>query len=159
MSQVNFGMSRRAALTAFGASLIVPTMTLPASAAEMSNDAVALEKAVEAMRAAMVAGDGKVLKAVLHDRLTYSHSDGHQQTKEQVLDELAGKHSFASLALSAQTVDIVGNVGVVRHVFDSVNNLPDGKTSSAHIRVLQCWIKAGKGWKLLARASTPIPKA
>jgi hypothetical protein len=37
-----------------------------------------------------------------------------------------------------------------------VNNLPEGKTSSAHIKVLQVWIKVGKAWKLLARASTPL---
>ncbi|PKU22800.1 nuclear transport factor 2 family protein [Telmatospirillum siberiense] len=127
-----------------------------AQAAETSADTAAVAKIVEVLRAAMVAGDGKVLKAVLHDRLTYSHSDGHLQTKAMVLDELAGKNSFASLALSDQTIDVVGNVAVVRHIFDSVNNLPEGKTSSAHIKVLQVWVKAGKGWKLLARASTPI---
>ena len=154
MSQGKFGMSRRVALATMGAGLFVPAMALPVSAAEAAGDMAALEKAVEAMRAAMVAGNRKVLKA--DSSPDHSHSDGHQQTKAEVLEELAGKKSFASLALSAQTVDVVGNVGVVRHMFDSVNNLPDGKTSSAHIRVLQCWIKAGKGWKLLARASTPI---
>jgi ketosteroid isomerase-like protein len=139
-----------------GAFAIMPGLASPLHAAEATGDTAGVAKAVEALRAAMVAGDGKVLKAVLHDHLTYSHSDGHQQTKAEVIDELAGKNSFASLALSAQTIDVVGKVAIVRHVFDSVNNLPEGKTSSAHIRVLQVWVKSGKGWKLLARASTPI---
>jgi hypothetical protein len=156
MSKVQFSQSRRTLMAALGAAVVMPGLVSPAKAAEASGDVAGLAKAVEALRAAMVAGDGKVLKAVLHDQLTYSHSDGHQQTKAQVLDELAGKNSFASLALSDQTIDVVGNVGVVRHVFDSVNNLPEGKTSSAHIKVLQVWIKAGKSWKLLARASTPL---
>ncbi|HXP95110.1 MAG TPA: nuclear transport factor 2 family protein [Telmatospirillum sp.] len=151
-----FNQSRRTMLTAMGAFAVMPALSQPLQAAEASGDAAGVAKAVEALRAAMVAGDGKVLTAVLHDRLTYSHSDGHQQTKAQVLEELAGKKSFASLALSEQTVDVVGSVGIVRHIFDSVNNLPEGKTSTAHIRVLQVWVKAGKGWKLLARASTPI---
>lgn len=151
-----FNHSRRTMLAAMSAFVAMPALSLPLQAAEPSGDAAGVAKAVEALRAAMVAGDGKSLKALLHDRLTYSHSDGHQQTKAQVLDELAGKNSFASLALSEQTVDVVGSVGIVRHIFDSVNNLPEGKTSSAHIRVLQVWVKAGKGWKLLARASTPI---
>jgi len=151
-----FNQSRRTMLTAMSAFAVMPVLSSPLQAAEASGDATGVAKAVETLRAAMVAGDGKVLTALLHDRLTYSHSDGHQQTKAQVLDELAGKKSFASLALSEQTVDVVGTVGIVRHVFDSVNNLPEGKTSSAHIRVLQVWVKAGKGWKLLARASTPI---
>lgn len=156
MSKVQFSPSRRVLMAALGAAVVMPAVARPLRAAEASGDAAAVAKAVETLRAAMVAGDGKVLTAVLHDRLTYSHSDGHQQTKAQVLDELAGKNSFASLALSDQTIDVVGNVGIVRHVFDSVNNLPEGKTSSAHIKVLQVWIKAGKGWKLLARSSTPL---
>lgn len=156
MSKGQINPSRRTLMAALGAAFVVPALGISAEAAEAAGDTAVVAKTVEAMRAAMVSGDGKVLKAVLHDRLTYSHSDGHQQTKAQVLDELAGKTAFASLALSDQTIDIVGNVAVVRHVFDSVNNLPEGKTSTAHIRVLQVWVKAGKGWKLLARASTPI---
>lgn len=151
-----FNQSRRTMLAAMGAFAVMPGLASPLQAAEATGSVASLAKTVESLRAAMVAGDGKVLKAVLHDHLTYSHSDGHQQTKAQVLDELAGKNSFASLALSDQTIDVVGDVGIVRHVFDSVNNLPEGKTSSAHIKVLQVWVKGGKGWKLLARASTPL---
>lgn len=94
----------------------------------------------------------------MHDRLSYSHSDGRVQTKAMVLEDLAGKKAFASIALSDQTVDIVNNVGVVRHIFDAINNLPEGKTSTAYIKVLQVWEKSGNGWQLLARASTPIKK-
>jgi len=147
--------TRRAALAALGAGIAASTMIAGAAAATPASQA-ALEKAVEELRAAMVAGDGNGLKRLLHDRLTYSHSDAHLQTKAQVLDELAGKHSFVSIALSAQTVDILGDVGIVRHVFDGVNNLPDGKTSTSHIFVLQCWYRSGGAWKLLARASTPL---
>ena len=93
---------------------------------------------------------------MLHDHLTYSHSDAHLQTKAQVLDELSGKHALASVALSAQTVDIVGDAGVVRHVFDGVANLPDGKTAAAHIYVLQVWLRSKGAWQLLARAATPL---
>ncbi len=156
MSKVQLSPSRRTLMASLGAAFVMPVLATSLHAAEASGDTAPVAKAVEALRAAMVAGDGKALKALLHDRLTYSHSDGHQQTKAQVLDELAGKNSFASLALSDQTIDVVGGVAVVRHVFDSVNNLPEGKTSSAHIKVLQVWTKAGKGWKLLARASTPL---
>ncbi len=156
MSKVSFSQSRRTLLASLGRRGRFAGDDRTAAAAESADGAASVAKAVEALRAAMVAGDGKVLKAVLHDRLTYSHSDGHQQTKAEVIEELAGKTAFASIALSTQTVDVVGNVGVVRHVFDAVNNLPEGKTSTAHIRVLQVWLKAGKSWKLLARASTPL---
>ncbi len=148
--------TRRATLAALGAGIAASTMVVGAAAAESPTEKASLEKAVEELRVAMVAGDGNELKRLLHDKLTYSHSDAHLQTKTQVLDELAGKHALASIALSAQTVDIAENVGVVRHVFDGVANLPDGKTSPAHIYVLQVWLGSGASWKLLARAATPL---
>jgi hypothetical protein len=149
--------TRRLALAALGAGIAATTMAADATAAPA--DQASLEKAVEDLRAAMVAGDGNALKRLLSDRLSYSHSDAHLQNKGQVLNELAGKHAFVSITQSKQTVDIVGNVGVVRFVFDGVGILPDGKTSPSHIFVLQVWLRSRRSWQLLARASTPLPPA
>lgn len=156
MTGFDNGATRRAAIGTLAAGFAASALIGTASAAPAPTAKAALEKAVEELRAAMVAGDGNGLKRLLHDHLTYSHSDAHLQTKAQVLDELAGKHSFVSIALSQQTVDILDNVGIIRHVFDGVNNTPDGKTSSSHIFVLQCWVHEKGAWKLLARASTPL---
>ena len=64
----------------------------------------------------------------------------------------------AGAALTNQTVQINGDNAWVRHVFDSVNNLPDGKTSTAHIGVLQVWKKHPDGWRLFARQAYLLPK-
>lgn len=166
MSQ--FERSRRSVLSAFGTAMVAPAvvsaLTMVPQEAQARGDAAvhlaeataALEKTVEELRIAMLAGDEKSLSRLLHDRLTYSHSDGHQQTKFEVLQELSGNHVFQTLTLSAQTVDVVGTAGIVRHVFDAVNNLPGGGTSTAHIKVLQVWLRSGPRWTLLARASTPL---
>ncbi|WP_343619840.1 DUF4440 domain-containing protein, partial [Ralstonia sp.] len=71
---------------------------------------------------------------------------------------LDGTNSFKSIALTNQTVEINGDNAWVRHVFDSVNNLPDGKTSTAHIGVLQVWKKHPDGWRLFARQAYLLPK-
>ena len=152
----NVVTNRRAALAVTAASLLTPGLASGALAAESGGDVASLETAVEAMRAAMAAGDAKVLDTVLHDKLTYTHSDGRLQTKAQVIEELGGKSTFVTLTFTQQTVDITQDVGVVRHIYDSLRNMPDGKTSTAHIAVLQAWIKAKAGWQLLARSSTPI---
>lgn len=158
MSKSGSGMSRRSAMVAVGAGMAVAGLGGAAAAATSAADKASLDKAVEALRAAMVAGDGKALNELLQDSLTYSHSDGRVQTKAQVLEELSGKKAFASIDLSELSSYVVENVGIARHVFDAVNNLADGKTSTAHIKVLQTWIKAGDGWKLVARGSTPLKK-
>ena len=98
-------------------------------------------------------------KPLEEDGLTYGHSNGRLQNKTEFIRELDGTNSFQSRELSKQTVFIDGDVAVVRHVFDGVNNLPEGKTSTAHITVLQVWKQYGGARKLLTRQSTPLPAA
>jgi hypothetical protein len=148
--------TRRLALAALGAGIAASTMAADAIAAPA--DTASLEKAVEELRAAMVSGDSKVLNGLLQDHLSYSHSDGKTLwNKAQFMDNYAGKHAFVSIAQSNYTYDVVGNVGVVRFVFDGVANNPDGTTSKSHINVLAVWVRSRRGWQLLARASTIIP--
>ncbi|CAH2604076.1 Nuclear transport factor 2 family protein [Rhodovastum atsumiense] len=150
----SFESGRRVALGAIGAAaLAVAAIATPARAAE--SDTVAA--AVEALRSAMVSGNGPALAALVADDLTYGHSNGRLQDKADFLKELDGTNAFKSIDLSKQTVFVDGDVAVVRHVFDAVNNLPGGKTSTAHITVLQVWKKYGANWKLLARQSGPLP--
>ena len=125
---------------------------------EGSSELAALEEAVEALRRALVDGDGEALDRMLHERLTYSHSNGRVWTKEELLRNLGGKKRYLSISLSEQTVEVVGSAGIVRHTYDVVNNSGEGKTNSSHIGVLLCWVKAGENWELVARSSTTLPE-
>ena len=145
------GITRRVALVALGTGMAAAGMSSPALAADDSS----LEAASEALRRALQEGDGKVLTALLHDHMTYSHSDGRVWNKEVLLSTVAGKQRYLSVATSEQSVDVVGEVGIVRHIYDVVNN--DEKKSRSHLKVLLCWVRAGQGWQLLARSGTTIP--
>lgn len=124
-----------------------------------SDDEVAAQvaAAVEALRSAMIAGDGKALAALTWDQLAYVHSNGRCEDKAAYITSLDGRNAFKSLTLSDQTIDVAGDNAIVRHTFDSVNNLADGTTSTAHIRILQVWKRDNGAWKLLARQATPLP--
>lgn len=136
--------------------LLVGGTALSARASDA--DAKQVAEAIEKMRAAMLAGDGKTLRSVVERDLSYGHSSGKIQTEDEFIKDLDGKKAFKSLVLSNHTVKIVGNDAIVRHVFDGENNLPDGKTSTAHIGVLQVWRKHPDGWRLLARQAFTLPK-
>jgi hypothetical protein len=123
-----------------------------------ASELAALKEAVEALRRGLVDGDGEVLNRMLHERLTYSHSNGRVWTKEELLQNVGGKQRYLSISLSEQTVDLVGSTGIVRHTYDVVNNLGEGKTNSSHLGVLLCWVRAREHWKLLARSSTTLPE-
>lgn len=138
-----------------------PSTSVTEPAAGPDSDAtkvsVTLEGAVETLRRALVAGDANTLSRLLHERLTYSHSNGRIWTKHELLENLGGNRRYLSISQSEQTIDVVGGVGVVRHVYDVVNNLGDGNTSSGHLAVLQCWMKVEASWQLLARSGTTLP--
>jgi len=143
-------ITRRNALVALGAGIATAGFTSSAVAAEL----VTLEDAVELLRNALVDGDGNVLQKIVHDHLSYSHSDGRVWTKDVLLENIAGKKRYLAITTSQQTVDVLGQVGIVRHTYDVVNNQGDGKSSTSHIKVLMCWIKSDTTWQLLARSGT-----
>lgn len=135
---------------ALGTGLAAAAVSTPALAA----GAASLEVATEALRRALQEGDGKTLQALLHERMSYSHSDGRVWTKAVLLDAIAGKQRYLSVRTSAQTVEVVGTTGIVRHIYDVVNN--DEKKTAGHLQVLMCWVDEGAGWQLLARGATTV---
>ncbi|WP_426400366.1 nuclear transport factor 2 family protein [Ralstonia sp. R-29] len=139
---------------------VVMTAVLAAGSAlaYAATDADTVAQAVERMRVAMVASDGATLAKLIENDLTYGHSSGKLEDHAAFLKTLDGTNSFKSIALSNQTVKVDGDNAWVRHVFDAVNNLPDGKTSTAHIGVLQVWKKRPDGWRLFARQAYLLPK-
>jgi hypothetical protein len=147
-----YDISRRSALTGLGLRGLL-TAAPGIGAPRGSSDLASLEKAIEASRMAMLAGDGRALAALLHDRLNYMHSSGHSQSKADVLRDLAGKNFFASLVYSGQTVDVVNDAGIVTLRVDQAKNLPNGGTRASQLKVLQVWVKAGSSWQMLARSS------
>jgi len=157
VSAQKWNVNRRGALVALGAGIASVGFASEALAQTTTGDSAALENAVEALRKALVDGDGDMLKRIVDDKMTYSHSDGRVWTKHDLLENIAGKKRYLSINTSAQSIYIVGHTGIVRHTYDVLNNGSDGKTSTSHISVLLCWVKTGKQWKLLARAGTNLP--
>jgi hypothetical protein len=162
MPQVKFPLHRRDTLAAISASMLGTMFAAPLKAAEVSGDSAAVASAVEALSAAMVTGDEKTLNALTNDHLTYGHSSGFLQNKAAFVKYLVGLNApgkFNWIKLSDQTIDIISDVALVRHVFDAENVSPDGKTGSAHILNLQVWMNEAGVWKLLARQSCPLQHA
>lgn len=148
-------VSRRSAILALGAgSLSAPL----AAASEPRNvqSPQGLAIAVEALRIAMLEGDGLALDRLLHDHLVYMHSSGHSQTKARLLSDLAAKQFFAGLTHAEQSMEAVDHNGLVRLTVDQVKNIANGQTRASRIKVLQVWTIGHFGWQLLARSSAIV---
>ena len=128
------------------------------SAVAESVDEAAVAQAVEALRKAFFNQEKTQLEALCADQLSYGHSDGRVENKDQFINGvMTRKAIFKSLTLSDHTIAIVGTDAIARHTWASESET-DGKPTSTRISVLQVWLKQGGTWKLLARQAVRPPQ-
>jgi len=155
MLQARSNFSMHTVLFAICVGLIMSITALPLRAAEPSGEAAKVAAIVEQQRAAIISGNEKVLSDSVDDHLTYGHSNGMILDKAQFV-KMHGGAKFNSIKYSNQTIDIVGNNAVVRHVLDAEVVAPDGKVVHGHAGALEVWKKEKGGWKLLGRQAFPL---
>ncbi len=124
-----------------------------------SADTTAVTKAVETMRQAMLSAKKADLQKVGAPTLTYGHSSGKIQNNAEFVDAIVtGQSKFVTLDLKDQTIQVDGDVAIVRHILQAKTN-DGGKPGEVKIGVMQVWQKNTAGvWKLLARQAYSLPK-
>jgi hypothetical protein len=138
---------------AFGASGLL----LSGAVSAQGGDEAAVAQNVEILRKAQLDADRAKLAQVTSDQVSYGHSDGRVETKEQFIDGVMnGKQAVKSLTFPDLKLSVVGDAAIVRHIFLAESEL-DGKTTTTRIGALQVWKKQGGAWKLLARQGFRLP--
>ena len=136
-----------ASALAFGASGLLLSGSAEAAAA----DEAAVAQSIEALRQGVLQQDKAKLDQVCASQISYGHSDGRSETKEQFINGvMTRKQVQKSLTFPEMKVFVVGNNAVARHIYLGESEL-DGKQSTTRIGALQVWQKQDGGWKLLAR--------
>jgi ketosteroid isomerase-like protein len=142
-----------ASALAFGASGLL----LSGSAGAASADEAALTQNIETLRQGLLQQDKAKLDQVAAAQISYGHSDGRTETKEQFINAVMNrKQTQKSLAFPELKMFVVGNTAVARHIYLGESEL-DGKQSTTRIGALQVWQKQDGGWKLLARQGFRLP--
>jgi ketosteroid isomerase-like protein len=152
-------LSRRdfavAGVFALGASGLL----LSGSADAQAADEAALAQSIEALRQGILQQDKAKLDQVAASQISYGHSDGRVETKEQFINGVMNrKQTQKSLAFPELKVFVAGNTAVARHIYLGESEL-DGKQTTTRIGALQVWQKQADGWKLLARQGFRLPTA
>jgi len=121
-----------------------------------SKDEVAVAKAVETLRKAMIDADKATLENSVADGLSYGHSNGKVEDKAEFVRAIvSGESDFVTIDLTDQTIKIVGNNAIVRHkLMGTTNN--NGQPGTAKLALLMVWQKQKGSWKLLARQAVKI---
>ncbi len=108
-------------------------------------------EAVEAFRNAMIKGDHAAFDALCAAQLSYGHSTGKIQTKEEfILDATSGTAKWKALDFVNVRNTTAGPNAISR--FTLTGELEsEGKVTHIAIGVLMVWQKQENAWKLLAR--------
>lgn len=117
----------------------------------------AVADAVEKLKVAMVDADKTTLETLAAEKLSYGHSGGHIDDKKEFVEKIvSGASNFVSIDLAEQTINISGDVAIVRHILNAKTNDAGKDPGEVHLRVLLIWQKEKSGWKLLARQAVKI---
>ncbi|MDM0113411.1 nuclear transport factor 2 family protein [Variovorax sp. J22R133] len=120
-------------------------------------DEQAVAAAAEKLRLAMIDPSPAALGALVADDLSYGHSGGKVDTKTSfIADLMSGASDFVTIAITEQTIKVVGNAAIVRHTLTADTN-DAGKPGKVSIKILGVWQKQGGDWKLLARQAVRPP--
>jgi len=151
-------LSRRELAVASAVALAVPGLLLSGfSGAEASADEAAVTENVEVLRKAILEADKSQLAQVASGQISYGHSDGRVETKDQFINGvMTRKQTVKSLAFPDLKVAVVGNAAVARHIYLAESEL-EGKATTTRIGALQVWQKQEGAWKLLARQGFRLP--
>ena len=150
-------VSRRDMVVASALTLGASSLLLTGSAGAQAGDEAAVADAVETLRKGLLDKDKAKLDQVAAPQISYGHSDGRVETKDQFITAvLARKATVKSLEFPELKVAVVGNNAVARHIYLSESEL-DGKVTNTKIGALQVWQKQDGVWKLLARQGFRLP--
>jgi hypothetical protein len=136
--------------------LVIIAMSISSRSDQVSPEAE-VANAVELFRQTMLKPNQKVFEALTSEKLTYGHSSGLVEDRATCIASMvSGKFKFLTLKLSDQTIDVVGNTAIVRHVFFADTHDQGKEVGTANLKVMQVWIKEAGKWKLLGRQAVKL---
>jgi hypothetical protein len=105
----------------------------------------------------MVAGDLAALGALLADDLVYGHTNGHQQSKQELLKDLeSGELRYRKLATDGVAARSYGCAGVVTGSA-ALDVEGHGQAASFTLHYTATYVQQHGHWRLVAYQSVRLP--
>ena len=116
------------------------------------NEEELLQRITAFNNAVFIAKDSTALDDLLADKVSYGHSSGKIQNRQEMISEaVASPVAFNNLTMEASSIYFEDKAAIVRHQLKAVTVDKTGKESPLHIGILQVWVKQKGKWKLTAR--------
>jgi Domain of unknown function (DUF4440) len=124
----------------------------------MDDDVRAVLAAEDLRYDALLGPDLETLDRLFDERLSYAHSSGVRDTKAEYLAKIErGYYVYHRLDHPVERVDVLGDTAVVVGRMSS-DLLVDGTAKTIDNLALAVWARADGDWRLIAYASTPLPR-
>lgn len=117
-------------------------------------DSVGLKNAMQQLDNALLQKDEGVLKSVLHKEVSYGHSNGWIQSKDDILNDFkSGKLTYNKIENNSSAIVRTSKKYATVKTNTNAEGTVNGTTFKLILHVMQFWIKTKKGWQLIARQS------
>jgi len=117
-------------------------------------DSIGLKVAMQQLDKALLQKDETVLKSVLHKDLSYGHSNGWIQSKNDVLNDFtSGKLTYNKIENNSSAIIVITKEYATVKTNTNAEGVVNGTAFNLKLHIMQFWIKTKKGWQLIARQS------
>ncbi len=101
--------------------------------------------------------DSMTLDNLVAKMLTYGHSHGNLQTREEMIKSVSKNQSkYTDTAISNMKIFIEGKTAIVRYLFKANENKKDGSVTNLDFSMMLVWVKEKKEWKLMGRQAVSL---
>jgi ketosteroid isomerase-like protein len=114
----------------------------------------AVTKAEAAWKDAVIKGDRSSLEKLMADDLSYTHSSGKTQTKEEFIKEATGGAlNYKGIDFEDTRMRQYGDAVVITHKA----TITSVQTGTSHLYLTEVWAKVHGQWQLATRHALKLP--
>ncbi|WPB55906.1 nuclear transport factor 2 family protein [Xylophilus sp. GOD-11R] len=107
----------------------------------------------------LLRNDADALAALLDDRLVFVHANGRTESKTELVSSLReARLRYDSVQMLDSRVSLLGDIALIEGELHA-RIFARGEQKTLATAFCSTWIGGDGGWKLLAYAATPLPKA
>jgi hypothetical protein len=113
---------------------------------------------IEKLHSALINKDSLGLENLIHDSVSYGHSNGLLETKHSLWQNLKSNYiKYYDIKYKQLKIQSFNNIKIVRYAMD-VNVDFENKNFNLELYNQQTWLYQNKRWQLIARQATKINK-
>ena len=117
-------------------------------------DSIGLKNAMQQLDKALLEKDETVLRSVLHKEVSYGHSNGWIQGKNDILNDFtSGKLAYNKIENNSSAIITISKKYATVKTNTNAEGMVNNTAFKLTLHIMQFWIKTKKGWQLIARQS------